>query len=150
LSSTGHQQAVAVNRLLDSMAASRPELARALPDLANCQNQDAALATLRRVVGERRQQLTRAHALKIGALPNGARMRASLSQAVAYSLRADEYYYRWGQAVQNCKRKAKPNADRQRGNVSSVRATTAKRAFIGFWTPVARKEHLPARTANGI
>lgn len=153
-------QATAINSLLNASAASRGELGRALTAAKLCKGLPAAIAGMQRVAKERQQQLSRTRALKVDALPNGTQLRGHLGKAIQYSLEVDQAYLAWAQSenqnTKTCqraggagpKRRPRPDANYQRGGQLSNQASVSKKRFATLWAPVARKHHLPARTAN--
>jgi hypothetical protein len=149
--SVARREAVAVNRVLNASAASRGELARALAAAGNCKGLPTAIAGFERVATERRAQAARTRALKVGRLPNGARLRQTLARATQYSLAADQALLTWAQGRQGCHGKPKPDANfRRAGGPLSAQASAAKAQFATLWAPVARQHHLPPRTANSF
>jgi hypothetical protein len=151
-SATGaHQQAVAVNAILNASGTSRGELGRALTSAHQCTGLDAAIAGMQNVAQQREQQINQTKALNVDALANGTRMRATLAKAINYSLEVDKAYLAWAQASQNgCKGHPTPNADSKRGAHLSAQASSVKQQFAGLWAPVAQKEGLPHRGATSI
>jgi hypothetical protein len=149
--SGGHQQAVAVNAILNASGTSRGELGRALTAARKCTGLGTAIAGMQTVASQREQQITHTKALKVDALANGTRIRSTLAKAINNSLEVDKAYLAWAQAAQNgCKGKPKSNADYKRGGQLSVQASAAKRQFAGLWAPVAKKEKLPRRSATSF
>jgi hypothetical protein len=147
-SAAARPQATAINSLLNASAASRGELGRALAAAKTCKGLPAAIAGMQRVAEQRQQQATRAQALKVDALPNGARLRGHLARAFQLSLQVDQAYLTWAQGAQGCKGRPKPDAEYRRGGQLSNQASVSKQRFAALWAPVAKKQHLPARTAN--
>jgi hypothetical protein len=146
-----HQQAVAVNAILNASGTSRGELGRALTAARKCNGLDAAIAGMQNVAQQREQQINQTKALKVDALANGTRMRSTLAKAINYSLEVDKAYLAWAQATQNgCKGRPKPNADSKRGAHLSAQASTAKQQFAALWAPVAQKANLPHRGATSF
>jgi hypothetical protein len=148
---TGRREAVAVNRVLNASAASRGALARALAAAGTCRRLPTAIAGFQQVATQRRVQLARTRALKVGHLANGARLRQTLARSIQLSLAVDQALLTWAQGRQGCKGKPRPDANyrRARGPLSA-QASAAKGQFATLWAPVAKQHRLPSRTANGF
>ncbi|MGI8330070.1 hypothetical protein ACRYCC_08885 [Actinomadura scrupuli] len=145
-SAGAHQQAVAVNAILNASGTSRGELGRALASARKCDGLGSAIAGMQNVAQQRQTQISQTRALKVDGLANGARIRSTLAKAINYSLEVDKAYLAWAQASQNgCRGRPKPNADSRRGARLSAQASAAKQQFAGLWAPVAQKEGLPRR-----
>jgi hypothetical protein len=150
-SSVAHREAVLVNRVLNASATSRGELARALAAAGTCRGLPTAISGFQRVATQRRSQIARTRALKVGRLPNGVRLRQTLARSIQYSLAVDQALLTWAQGRQGCHGKPKPDANfRQAGGPLSAQASAAKSQFATLWTPVAKQQRLPARTANSF
>jgi hypothetical protein len=145
-SAGAHQQAVAVNAILNASGTSRGELGRALTAARKCDGLGTAIAGMQTVAQQRQTQISQTRALKVDGLANGARIRSTLGRAINYSLEVDKAYLAWAQASQNgCKGKPKPTADSKRGARLSAQASAAKQQFAALWAPVAQKEGMPHR-----
>ncbi|SEG85991.1 hypothetical protein SAMN04489712_118125 [Thermomonospora echinospora] len=145
-SGPARQQAQVVNELLDASAATRNQLGRALNAAARCKDLPTAIAGFQRVAKRRTNQINRTNALKVDALRNGERLRASLLRSFQLSLQTDQAFLAWAQSAQGCKGRPRQDANYARGNSLSTQATLAKRQFTVLWNPVARDVGLPART----
>jgi hypothetical protein len=145
-----HDQATAINALLDEMAASRTALAPAIAEASRCDGIDGAIEQLDRVKEERQNQLNTARELKVDALPNGKELRAALTRAAGYSLDADEAFLAWAKANQGCRKDETPRDEHfERGRrLSSDRASPEKKKFVSRWNQIAEEQGLPTRTAD--
>ena len=146
----GHNQAVAVNTVLDASGSSRNGLGRALNSAANCNGMATAITGMQQVQKDRQDQLTQVRGLKVDALQNGARLKTTLVKAISASLSVDEAFLTWAQANQTCKGKPKHDAGYRHGQQLSVQASHFKIQFADLWRPVANKEGLPAKGANAF
>jgi hypothetical protein len=147
----GRRAAVAVNRVLNASAASRGALARALAAAGTCRRLPTAIVGFQQVATQRRTQLARTRALKVGQLANGARLRQTLARSIQLSLAVDQALLTWAKRRQGCKGKPRPDANYQRARGSlSAQASTTKAQFATLWAPVAKQHRLPSRTANGF
>jgi uncharacterized protein (DUF885 family) len=144
--SDGTAQATEVNSLLDDMASSRSELGKAMTAAAQCSALSDAVPNIRKVVGERVQQLAKAKSMQVGGLDSGDQLKDALTRALQASLDADRAYLKWADNAQGCSGKTPSDSDLERGSsISEKRATPAKEEFLGLWTPIAKAEHQPAR-----
>lgn len=149
--SVARREAILVNRVLNASAASRGDLARAIAAARTCKGLPTAIRGFEQVATQRRAQIARTRTLKVGHLPNGARMRQTLGRSIQYSLAVDQSLLTWAKGRQGCHGKPKPDANfRRAGGPLSAQASAAKSQFAALWAPVARQHHLPARTANGF
>ena len=149
--SAARREAVLVNRVLNASAASRGALARALATARTCKGLPTAIAGFERVATQRRSQIAQTRALRVGRLPNGARLRQTLARSIQYSLAVDQSLLTWARDRQGCRGRPKPDANfRRAGGPLSAQASAAKAQFATLWAPVARQHRLPARTANSF
>jgi hypothetical protein len=145
-----HDQAVAIDGLLEEMASSRTKLGGAMADASRCDGLTAALDALNQVRDERQEQLDKARALAVDALDEGVELRDALVRAADYSLRADEEFLAWAEANEGCTGTATPKDGHfDRGEQISIdQAAPAKREFADRWSPVAEQEALSSRSAD--
>ncbi|RAY11327.1 hypothetical protein DPM19_30350 [Actinomadura craniellae] len=144
-------QAEAINTLLDDMAGSRSELARAMTDAQRCSGLEGAIPTLQKVVEDRERQLGEAEGLAVGALAEGERLKSALTRSLRASLDADRAYVRWAEAERGCTGATPANAHLARGGrLSTGEATPAKREFLELWAPIAREQGQPPRNEDQI
>ncbi len=149
--SVAHREAVVVNKVLNASAASRGELARAIAASGSCKGLPTAITGFERVATERRAQIAHTRALKVGRLANGLRLRQTLARSIQYSLAVDQSLLTWARGRQGCHGKPKPDANYQRARGPlSVQASAAKSQFVALWAPVAKQQHLQARTASSF
>jgi hypothetical protein len=152
LSSPAKLQAIQVNKLLNSSAATKGVLARALNGTSRCATLPSAIRGFRTVAQRRGTQVNQTNRLKLDKLRNGERMRTSLRQSFQASLEADLRLLAWAnKARQGCKGRPRPDVAKAPGRTDAERrATLAKRQFVTLWNPVAKQAGLPSRAWNGL
>jgi hypothetical protein len=145
------RQAAALDTLLISSSTARTALHRAVKQVAGCTNLPGAIGDLQDVVNQRSTEYSRASALMISALPDGAKVRAKLTAALSLSLKADQNYLTWArqQRASGCT----PTSQSGTYNAAfsaSQRADAAKEAFVQAWNPVAARFGLAQNSARDI
>lgn len=147
-----HAQAVAINDLLDEMAATHGTLIPAIADAARCDRLDSAVDRLDRVKAARQDQLAKAKALKVDALPDGDELRETLTRAAGYSLDADKAFLTWAKANRGCTDDNTPRDDDfdRAHRLSTGHARPEKENFVEIWNPIARNQGLPTRSARKL
>jgi hypothetical protein len=145
-----HDQAVAIDGLLEEMASSRTKLGGAVADASRCDGLTAAVDALGQVRDERQEQLNKARALAVDALDEGVELRNALARAADYSLRADEEFLAWAEANEGCTGTNTPKDGHfDRGEQISIdQAAPAKQEFADLWNPVAEQEGLSSRSGD--
>jgi len=144
------QQAAAVHVLLGSSATARKNLVGAVADVHSCTNVAAAVSQIQQVVNQRSTEVSRASALPVAALANGATVKADLLAALRSSLQADRDYLTWAQReLARCQ----PGASSPAYNAAvgaDQQAVAAKGTFVRVWNPVAARYGLPAETTSSF
>lgn len=151
----GPQDAETQARVLDALLAdsggSRSGLGSALDQLRSCEGTATGLATLQRITAARREQVIQVGALSTGELDRGDAVKARLTRALTASYDADEAFLAWATRQEaGCDRAWSGDDDYRRGLAFSGEATTAKRAFLKLWNPLARRYGLPVRDEHEI
>jgi serine/threonine protein kinase len=123
-------------------ASVRPTVQPALDGVRNCsQTAASGQATLQQVIGTREDILVGLRALSPSGLPNGAQLTAALTAAMQESVTADRYYQAWmadfAHLGYTCGSDPGQNPNYAAGQDASVKATTAKKAFLDIWNPLA-------------
>jgi serine/threonine protein kinase len=144
-------QAAALDTLLISSSTARTALHRAVKQVAGCVNLPGAISDLQGVVSQRSIESSRAAALMVSALPDGAKVKAKLITALSLSLKADQAYLAWArqQRASGCT----PTSQSSTYNAAfsaSQRADAAKEAFVQAWNPVAARFGLAQNSARDI
>jgi serine/threonine protein kinase len=145
------RQAAALDTLLISSSTARTALHRAVKQVAGCVNLPGAISDLQGVVNQRSTEYSRAVALMVSALPDGAKVKSKLTTALSLSLEADQDYLTWArqQRASGCT----PTGQSGSYNAAfsaSQRADTAKEAFVQAWNPVATRFGLAQDSARDI
>jgi hypothetical protein len=145
-------QAQALQALLDRSRNDRRTLLDAIDAVSNCQNLAASISNLQQVAADRSAELSGAQQLQVDSLPDGNDLKSTLTGALNYSAQADESFVQWALGVQSgdCSSASQQSAALDDANNASGQATTAKRAFISVWTPVAQQYNLPVPTETDI
>ena len=120
--------------------------------IAGCRASATDLRALQRAATIRSGLVTALGRLDIHALAGGAAAVARLRTAWTYSARADSAYAAWGAHHLGCTGHAKTagDADWVRAQHNDALATATKTAAVTLWNPIARRYHLPTRTAGTI
>jgi hypothetical protein len=145
------RQAAALDTLLISSSTARTALHRAVKQVAGCVNLAGAIGDLQDVVNQRSTEYSRAMALMVSALPDGAKVKSKLTTALSLSLKADQDYLTWArqQRASGCT----PTSQSGSYNAAfsaSQRADAAKEAFVQAWNPVATRFGLAQNSARDI
>jgi len=145
------RQAAALDTLLISSSTARTALHRAVKQVAGCVNLAGAIGELQDVVNQRSTEYSRATALIVSALPDGAKVKSKLTTALSLSLKADQDYLTWArqQRASGCT----PTSQSGSYNAAfsaSQRADAAKEAFVQAWNPVATRFGLAQNSARDI
>jgi Protein kinase domain len=149
--SLASQQAAALDTLLISSSTARTALHRAVRQVGTCTNLAGAIGDLQNVVNQRTGEYSRASALTVSALPDGAKVKSALTTALSRSLKADQDYLTWArqQKASGCT----PSSQSGTYNAAfsdSQRADTAKQAFVQVWNPVAARYGLAQNSPRDI
>ncbi|HEU5387845.1 MAG TPA: protein kinase [Streptosporangiaceae bacterium] len=145
------RQAAALDTLLISSSTARTALHRAVKQVAGCVNLAGAIGDLQDVVNQRSTDYSRAMALMVSALPDGAKVKSKLTTALSLSLKADQDYLTWArqQRASGCT----PTSQSGSYNAAfsaSQQADAAKEAFVQAWNPVATRFGLAQNSARDI
>jgi hypothetical protein len=146
------EQVAAIDAVLTQSVASRRKLNQAIDRVRRCAELDRAVADMRAVGDERRQQIDTVGSAAVDRMPGGERMRTTLTEALRQALAADEGYLAWAEptTTERCGDTAARRAAFRRGEAASTKAGAAKSAFLTLWNPVATDMGLPARNRQDI
>jgi hypothetical protein len=144
-------QAAAIDTLLDESVTGRARLSAAIVDINACEVTSATRAHIQAAIDSRASLISKLDALEVGAIPEGAALKADLRAALSASHKADVAYMEWVQAAgTNCPR----TTDSGFGAITAANAeaTQAKVVFVAKWNPVAIRYELPKtnRSASEI
>ncbi|HXP21523.1 MAG TPA: protein kinase [Streptosporangiaceae bacterium] len=132
--STALSEATAVNSLLLHSASSLARLRNAIKYADNCTNFSYAIGQIQQATAGRQRELSQASGLSTGLLQNGAALMSDLTQALQYSVNADNAYLSWAQQQEaSCQPGSSVGVDPTDNNG----ATTYKSMFVGLWDPIA-------------
>jgi hypothetical protein len=139
-------QATAINNLLSSSSAARNSLPGAVSDVLKCTNLPGAVADFQAVVNQRSTEVSKASALSVSAIVNGAVAKSDLLSALRTSLAADRDYLSWAQQESSGCTPGGQTAAHQAALAEDSQATNAKQAFVGVWNPIAASYNLPQQS----
>ncbi len=145
-------QVNSVEQLLETSAASRPQLAAAINSVMSCADVSGGAQTIETVLQNRQQELTQARQLDLGTVPNGSQIQQALIGALNASVASDTNYENWAQWVstQPCNGHAPSNSDLQDASSTDLAASQAKDAFVSVWNPIAAQYALPTRQNSDL
>lgn len=141
-------QATAINNLLSSSSTARNSLPGAVSDVLKCTNLPSAVADFQDVVNQRTTEVSKASALSVSSLVNGAAVKSDLLTALRTSLTADRDYLSWAQQESSGCTPGGQTAAHQAALAEDSQATTAKQAFVSVWNPIAASYNLPPQSAT--
>ncbi|WP_433832760.1 hypothetical protein ACQP2E_16960 [Actinoplanes sp. CA-015351] len=146
------EQAAVIDAILDRSVASRSKLNKAIQAVGGCARLNSALADMREVGDERRQQISEVEAADLSGLAGGETLRSTLTTALGHSLDADQHFVAWAEpaVAGDCTDSSSRSAAWQRGQASSDLAQTAKKQFVAAWNPVATPLGFATRTNKNI
>ncbi|MGW5154431.1 hypothetical protein ACWEPN_03005 [Nonomuraea wenchangensis] len=123
-----------------------------MSQILRCSKTSAAIAAIEQVTKQRGEQADQAKSLDVSALPKGMALKDALVQALSNSYQADKAYLKWAKRYRphGCSGKTVGDADYDRGNAASEKATAAKTTFVRLWNPLAEQEGLPGRSKDEI
>lgn len=142
-------EADAVSSLLTSSASTRAPLQPAVDHATNCADPAQAVRQIRQIRNQRQGEYSQAQGLATDALPDGTELKSDLTQALFYSLSADNDYLRWArqQVTSGCQFSAEATTV---ANANNVQAVNYKNMFVSLWNPVADQYRLPETSQANI
>jgi hypothetical protein len=141
---------------IERSATARGVVARTAASLDACRISPSSAAVQFAGAGRQRTQLaTEAEALpttQVQAVPGGPGLVAAFGRLQRLSAQADQSFAAWAQDVAGagCAGTAPHTANWATGNTLSGEATSAKRAFIALWNPLAAQQGMQARNESQI
>jgi serine/threonine protein kinase len=144
-------QAAAVDNLLDSSAATRMALHRAVDEVLDCMDLSSAAGQIQNAVSQRGTEYNQASALSASALPDGAAVKSDLIAVLRTSLDADKNYLTWARQQLNlgCTPPAQSGAYSAAYSADQL-ADAAKEAFVQVWNPVAAEYGIQQKSPGSI
>jgi hypothetical protein len=102
---------------------------------------------IQQVRNQRQTEYNQAQDLSTGALNNGAALKSDLTQALFYSLTADNDYLAWArQQEANCQLGSQSSAALAAGD----QAVNYKTLFVNLWNPTAAQYGLPSTSVSAM
>ena len=140
-------QATAISNLLQTGHGSSVRLSDAAAAIRACTEVTQNVQVIQQVRDQRQAEYSQAQTLATSALANGARLKASLLQALRDSLSADNAYLTWAQQQEaNCQ----PGSQSGATATADSQAASSKTTFVQMWNPVATQYGLPQETIADI
>jgi hypothetical protein len=147
---TAAGQAHAISSLLSASEATRVMLGPAVEAIENnCYSLTSTqiatdVMTIRTVATQRRSEYSRAQALQVSALTDGAQLKADLENALMYSLSSDNDFLRWAQQEQAGCTPTSSSAAFQAAGTTDSESTAAKTSFANLWNTIGPGYGYPA------
>lgn len=105
------------------------------------------MTQIQQVRDQRQTEYNQAQSLSTEALQNGAELKSDLTQALLYSLNADNDYLTWAQQqVSNCQAGSQSSAALAAGS----QAVNYKTMFVNLWNPIAAQYALPPTSVGSM
>jgi cytoskeletal protein RodZ len=142
-------EANAVSSLLASGADSSTRLNNAVNSAMNCVDPSQDVRQIGQVRDQRRTEYSQAQALATGALQNGAALKSDLTQALFYSLGADNNYLGWARRQLNSGCQVGSQSTTV-ANTNNQQAVIYKDMFVNVWNPVASQFGLPPASQTSM
>ncbi len=140
-------EAAAVSSLLTSGAASSTDLSTAADNVQDCTDLSPSVQQIQQVRNQRQAEYDQAQNLSTEALQDGAQLKIDLTQALFYSLKADNDYLTWAhQQASECQVGSESSAAIAAGD----QAVSYKVLFVGIWNPIAVQYGLPQTSKRNI
>src|SRR6266487_4016368 len=139
-------EAQSINNLLARSSSSLSRLNNAITLANQCQDLPFAVSQIQQARNGRQRQLNQSQTLQTGALPHGSELMSDLTQALQYSLTADNDYLTWAQEQESS---CAPGTSGSVGisDGSNAGATAYKDRFLSNWNPIARQDGFPQRSS---
>jgi serine/threonine protein kinase len=142
-------EANAVSSLLASGADSSTRLNNAVNSAMNCVDPSQDVRQIGQVRDQRRTEYSQAQGLSTGALQNGAALKSDLTQALFYSLGADNNYLGWARRQLNSGCQVGSQSTTV-ANTNNQQAVIYKDMFVNLWNPVASQFGLPPASQTSM
>jgi Protein kinase domain len=140
-------QAAGVNALLSSGAGTNPRLLSALGAIDQCTNMAGSVSVLTQIRNQRSSEYGQAQVLSVGLLPQGSTLKTDLTQALYYSLVADNDYLTW--ASQQSRGPCQDGSEPTPANANDE-ASTYKQSFTQLWNPIALQYGLTTQSLTSM
>jgi hypothetical protein len=132
----------ALGSYLAQSASVRPTVQPAIDRVESCsESPSSGEAALQQAINTRQHILNELQTLSPSGLPNGAQLISTLTAAMQNSINADADYQSWmadfASSGSPCGSDPNQDSNYAAGQNASIKATTAKNAFLGIWNPTA-------------
>jgi Protein kinase domain len=140
-------QAAGVNALLSAGAGANPRLLTALGAINQCADMASSVSVLTQIRDQRSTEYGRAQAISVSLLPQGSTLKADLTQALYYSLQADDQYLNWAdqQSRGPCQEGSEPALASD-----NDQASADKDSFTQLWNPIALQYGLTTQSVTSM
>jgi serine/threonine protein kinase len=139
--SSQNAQAQNLNNLLSSGAGSTPQLEAAIGKIDDCTDMADSIIALTRIRDQRNGEYLKAQDLSVSQLPQGISLKSDLTQALRYSLLADNDYLDWAdeENLDGCQTGTEPGQPESSDNTAhdNSQASAFKGNFLPLWRPIA-------------
>jgi serine/threonine protein kinase len=139
--SSQNAQAQNLNNLLSSGAGSTPQLEAAIGKIDDCTDMADSIIALTRIRDQRNREYLKAQDLSVSQLPQGISLKSDLTQALRYSLLADNDYLDWAdeENLDGCQTGTEPGQPESNDNTAhdNSQASSFKGNFLPLWRPIA-------------
>jgi serine/threonine protein kinase len=144
--SAAGSQAAGVNALLSSGAGTNPRLLSALGAINQCTAMASSVTALTQIRNQRNSEYGQAQVITVSALAQGSTLKTDLSQALYYSLQADDQYLSWAdqQSRGPCHDGSEPTP------ASDDQASAYKNSFTQLWNPIALQYGLTTQSVTSM
>jgi hypothetical protein len=136
-----------VSTLLTSGAGTNPRLVSALGAINQCTNMASSVGVLGQIRNQRSSEYGQAQAIAVSQLPQGGTLKTDLTQALYYSLQADDQYLSWAdqQSRGPCRDDSEPALA-----TDNEQASAYKNSFTQLWNPIALQYGLTTQSVTSM
>jgi Protein kinase domain len=140
-------QAAGVNALLSAGAGTNSRLLSALGAINQCTDMASSVSVLTQIRNQRSSEYGQAQGISVSLLPQGSTLKADLTQALYYSLQADDQYLNWAdqQARGPCHEDSEPALASD-----NDQASAGKNGFTQLWNPIAVQYGLTTQSVTSM
>jgi hypothetical protein len=136
-----------MNDLLSSGAGTNPRLVSALGAVNQCTDMASSVSVLTQIRNQRSSEYGQAQVISVSLLPQGSTLKGDLTQALYYSLQADDQYLNWAdqQSRGPCRDDSEPAPVSDNDQASAY-----KTSFTQLWNPIALQYGLTAQSVTSM
>jgi hypothetical protein len=134
-----------VSTLLFAGAGTSSRLLSALGAINQCTDVASSVGVLGQIRNQRSSEYSQAQATAVSQLPEGATLKTDLTQALYYSLQADDQYLSWAdqQSRGPCRDDSEPALA-----AGNEQAAAYKNSFTQLWNPIALQYGLATQSVT--